>query len=79
MWKLLFSYNIYYLESNIKEYLVYGIMRNHIAEAHMTTRGQIALPKKVKEKLGAEDKDYILFYEDNGKIYIEAGTIVPKK
>ena len=53
-------------------------MTKHIAEAHMTTRGQIAIPKKVKEQLGAKDGDYILFFEDGGRIYIEAGKLVPK-
>jgi bifunctional DNA-binding transcriptional regulator/antitoxin component of YhaV-PrlF toxin-antitoxin module len=53
-------------------------MPDHIAEAHMTTRGQIALPKKVKEILSAKDGDYILFYQDGKRIYIEAGKLVPK-
>ena len=53
-------------------------MTGHIAEAHMTTRGQIAVPKKVKELLGAQDGDYVLFFQEGKRIYIEAGKIVPK-
>lgn len=53
-------------------------MANHLAEAHMTTRGQIAIPKKIKEILNAEDGDYILFYEEGKRIYIEAGKLVSK-
>jgi len=39
---------------------------------------QIALPKKIKELLNAEDGDYILFLGEGNRIYIEAGKIVPK-
>jgi len=53
-------------------------MTEHIAEAHMTTRGQIAVPKKVRESLGAKEGDYILFFQEGGRIYIEAGKLVPK-
>lgn len=54
-------------------------MSNHIAEAHMTMRGQIAIPKRVKDKLNAEDGDYILFFEEGNRIYIEAGKLVSKR
>ena len=53
-------------------------MNNHLGEARITTRGQIALPKKIKELLNAEDGDYILFFEEGKRIYIETGKIVPK-
>ena len=54
------------------------VMPDHIAEAHMTTRGQIAVPKKVKDILGAKDGDYIMFFQEGKRIYIEAGKLVPK-
>ena len=57
---------------------IFTFMTGHIAEAHMTTRGQIAVPKKVKELLGAQDGDYVLFFQEGKRIYIEAGKIVPK-
>jgi AbrB family looped-hinge helix DNA binding protein len=43
-------------------------------------RKQIAIPKKVQEKLeGIIEGDYVLFFEENGRIYIEKGEIVPVK
>ena len=48
------------------------------ALAKITVRKQIAIPKKVQEKLGGvEEGDYILFYEENGKIYIRKGAVKP--
>ena len=51
----------------------------HIAEARISTRGQIALPKKIMEKLGARTEEYILFFEEGGRIYIEAGHLTSRK
>jgi AbrB family looped-hinge helix DNA binding protein len=50
----------------------------HFAEARVTSKGQITLPKKVKELLGAERGDYILFIRDDHRMYIEAGRLLPK-
>ncbi len=49
------------------------------ASAKITVRKQIAIPKKVQEKLGGvEEGDYILFYETpDGKIFIKKGKIKP--
>jgi len=53
-------------------------MPKHIAEARMSSRGQIALPKKVKEMLKIEEGDYVLFFTENKQIYIETGKLSPK-
>jgi len=48
------------------------------AIAKVTIRKQIAIPKKVQEKLGGiKEGDYILFYEENGRIFIRKGKIKP--
>jgi len=44
----------------------------------MSSRGQIALPKKVKEMLKIEEGDYVLFFTENKQIYIETGKLSPK-
>ena len=50
----------------------------YFAQAKVTVRKQIAIPKKVQEKLGeVKEGEYILFYEDNNKICIEKGAIEP--
>lgn len=49
--------------------------RKHLASAKVTMRGQIRIPKKVSEKLGVEEADYILFYEEGNRIYIKKGKI----
>ena len=50
----------------------------HIAESRVTSKMQITLPKKVVELLGANKGDYILFFKDEGKIYIETGRLTSK-
>ena len=50
----------------------------HIAEARVTTKGQITLPKKVKDILGASEVDYVLFFTEGHRIYIEAGRLTSK-
>jgi AbrB family looped-hinge helix DNA binding protein len=50
----------------------------YFAQAKVTVRKQIAIPKKVQEKLGnIKEGEYLLFYEENNKICIEKGTIEP--
>ncbi len=48
---------------------------NHIAEARLTSKAQLTLPKKVKDILGLHEGDYILFLEENRRIYIEPGKL----
>lgn len=48
-----------------------------IAQSKITRRNQITLPKKVIDKLGKlREGEYILFYEDNNRIWIKKGEIV---
>jgi AbrB family looped-hinge helix DNA binding protein len=54
-------------------------MNQHFAQAKVTARKQIAVPKKVQDKLGGlEEGDYLLFYEENERIYIKRGKLVPE-
>ena len=54
--------------------------RDHFAQAKVTVRKQVAIPKKVREKLGGlEEGDYLLFYEEGNEIYIKKGALIPKK
>ncbi len=50
----------------------------HFAESRVTTKGQITIPKKVMEVLGANEGDYILFLKDDHRVWIEAGRLTPK-
>jgi AbrB family looped-hinge helix DNA binding protein len=50
----------------------------HFAEARVTSKGQITLPKKVKNLLGAERGDYILFIREDHRMYIEVGRLILK-
>jgi len=54
-------------------------MGNHfISEAKVSGRGQIAIPKAVKERLGINEGDYVVFVESDGDIIIRAGKLVWK-
>lgn len=50
-----------------------------IGESKMTSKNQITLPKEVKDVIGAEQGDYVIFYREDGRIFIQAGQIVDKK
>jgi len=50
-----------------------------VSQAKVTVRKQVAIPKRVREKLGGlVDGDYLLFYEKGGEIYIKKGVITSK-
>ena len=49
-----------------------------LGESRVTTKGQITLPKSVRDFLNAEEGDYIIFFKEEGKIYIEAGRVTSK-
>ena len=38
--------------------------------AKVTSKGQITIPKEIREKLGLKTGDKILFIEDSGRIYL---------
>ena len=47
-----------------------------VALAKVTVRKKIANPKKMHDKLGgSEEVEYILFWEQNGKIFIMNGSV----
>jgi AbrB family looped-hinge helix DNA binding protein len=51
-------------------------MNNHFAQAKVTVRKQIAIPKKVQERMnGLMEGHYVLFFEKDGEIYIGKGTL----
>ncbi|MFQ5816006.1 MAG: AbrB/MazE/SpoVT family DNA-binding domain-containing protein [Candidatus Hydrothermarchaeaceae archaeon] len=53
--------------------------QEYLAHAKVTVRKQIAIPKKVREKLdNIGEGDYLLFYEKGGEIYIKKGVLVPQ-
>ncbi len=48
-----------------------------IAQSKVTRRNQITIPKRVQEKLGKiKEGDYILFFEEDNRIWIRKGEIV---
>jgi len=53
-------------------------MKNErIAQSKVTRRNQITIPKLVQDKLGKiKEGDYILFYEENNRIWIKKGELV---
>lgn len=54
--------------------------KDHLAEAKVTVRGQVAVPRKVRDALGGlEAGDYLIFYKEGGRIHIEKGEVVPAR
>jgi len=55
-------------------------MVEEIGHSRLSYRGQIVVPKNVKEYLNAHDGDYIIFYkDDDGRIFIRLGVLRPKE
>ena len=52
--------------------------KERIGESRVTTKGQITLPKDVREILNAEEGDYIIFFKEEGRMFIEAGSLIVK-
>ncbi|MCX6651746.1 MAG: AbrB/MazE/SpoVT family DNA-binding domain-containing protein [Methanomassiliicoccales archaeon] len=50
-----------------------------MAEARITAKGQVTIPKKIMEIIGAEEGDYLLFFQEGGKVTIEAGRLASKQ
>jgi len=53
-------------------------MSNRIANALVSSKNQIVIPIAVKKKLKIENGDYILFNEEDDKVYITVGKLVDK-
>jgi AbrB family looped-hinge helix DNA binding protein len=52
---------------------------HHFAQAKVTARKQITVPREVQKKLGGlEEGEYLLFYEENRRVYIKKGAIVER-
>jgi len=47
--------------------------------AKITLRGQITIPKGIREKLGVKDGDKVIFIEKNGRIIIENAAMIALK
>jgi AbrB family looped-hinge helix DNA binding protein len=52
--------------------------RERIGESRVTTKGQVTLPKDVRDFLNAEEGDYIIFLKEENRIFIEAGRLTTK-
>ncbi|WP_165068077.1 AbrB/MazE/SpoVT family DNA-binding domain-containing protein [Desulfovibrio sp. ZJ200] len=39
--------------------------------AKLTSRCQLTLPREVRQKLGVKEGDKVVFFEENGRIFIE--------
>jgi len=51
-------------------------MLEHIAQAKVTQRKQIAIPKSIRDILGGlEEGDFILFFEEDGRVFIKKGIL----
>lgn len=50
-----------------------------IAEARITSKGQVTLPMRVQKILGVAKGDYVLFFSEDGRITIVGGTVKPKR
>lgn len=57
-----------------------NVPKQHFAQAHVTRRRQVTLPKKVIDALGGlEGGEYLLFFRDDGRIYIDLGELRAKR
>ncbi len=50
-------------------------MLEPIAYAKVTSNMQIRIPKDVQKELNIKEGHYILFYKEEGRIYVEVGVI----
>lgn len=44
-----------------------------LGSSKVTVRGQVVIPKEVREKFKIGQNDFVLFYDDNGKLVIRKG------
>jgi len=51
-------------------------MEKILAKALVSARGQIAIPKEIKERMKVQEGDYIVFVEDGNNIIIKTGKLV---
>ena len=53
-------------------------MDRHIAKAIVSGKFQIMIPKRIQEKMKVDEGDFIMFFEEGNKVYIEVGKLVVK-
>lgn len=44
-----------------------------LGSAKVTSRGQVVIPKEVREKFKINEGDFVLFYDKNGRLIIKKG------
>ena len=59
--------------------LLKGAPEMEMELAKITLRGQITIPKGIREKLGVKDGDKVIFIEKNGRIIIENAAMIALK
>ncbi len=47
--------------------------------AKITMRGQITIPKEIRNRLGVKDGDKVIFLEENGRIIMESAAMIALK
>jgi len=51
-------------------------MENELGHSQINNKGQITVPKRVREILDVEEGSYIIFIEKDGEIIIRKGKII---
>ena len=51
-------------------------MEKIIATALVSTRGQIAIPKEIKDRMKIQEGDYVVFIEEGNNIVIKTAKLV---
>ena len=72
-----------FLVSRILRFILDGdytlVARQHFAQSRVTRKFQINLPAKLRTVLGpVSEGDYIIFFRDGDRVYLEVGTVRPK-
>ena len=47
-----------------------------LATATMSSKGQVTIPRKVRQQLGVGQGDQLVFVEEDGRFYIENPTVL---
>ena len=47
--------------------------KKFLGSAKVTSRGQVVIPKEVRERFKIKKGNFILFYKENGKLTIQKG------
>ena len=55
------------------------VRRNIMEMARVTAKGQITIPRDVRVKMNIKRGDKILFFEDNGKYFLQNSALISIK